>query len=141
MYLNLINRFDPWREVSTLQNEMNRLFDNFGTYEKRAFPAVNLWTNRETATVTAELPGLENKDIKLSVLGNELSIEGERHAESLEENEFYHRQERKVGPFKRTVQLPFPVDDSKIKATLKHGVLTITLHRAEEDKPKKITIS
>lgn len=141
MYVNLMNRLDPWREFSTLQREMNRLFDNFGSSERRAFPAVNVWSNADKAVVTAEIPGMEKNDLTLTVVGSDLLIEGGRKAEPLQEGETYHRQERGVGAFKRMVSLPFPVDDTQINANLKNGVLTITLPRAEEDKPRKIEIA
>jgi len=136
----LLDEFDPWRELNRLQREVNRLVDDFGVTRRRVFPEVNIWTNDDSALVTAELPGIDPKDINLSVKDQNLVIEGERKAKELKEGEKYHRQERGYGSFQRAIQLPFAVNSDKIAAKFKNGVLTVTLPRAEEDKPKKIEI-
>ena len=138
MYFNWMN---PWQETARLQQEMNRLFDNFNIGSERAFPPVNVWSNDDSALVTAELAGLDKDDLKLSVMDQKLILEGTRKAEQLKENETYHRQERGLGDFRRTIQLPFSVDENKISAQFKNGVLTVTLPRAEQDKPKRIAIA
>jgi len=137
---NWLNWMEPWQEMARLQQEMNRLFEDFDFGTRRAFPAVNIWTNDDSAVVTAELAGVDKNDIKLSVVDQSLVIEGSRKAEQLKEGETYHRQERGTGDFKRAIQLPFPVNADKISAQLKNGVLSVTLPRAEEDKPRKIEI-
>jgi HSP20 family protein len=135
------NTMDPWQEMSRLQQRMNRLFDDFNvSAPQQPFPAINLWTDNETAFISVELPGLENKDISLSVLDRNVVLEGKREPEPLKEGESYHRQERGYGNFKRSIQLPFPVNANKVNAKFQHGILTISLPRAEEDKPKKIAI-
>lgn len=139
MYVQF-NQSNPWRELSRLQHEMNRLFDYYGPATRRAFPAINLMSNNETAILTAELPGLQTDDIKLSVIGRELILEGDRKPESATEGQSVHRQERDFGSFKRSVELPFPVSAEKVAAKFTNGVLTVQLPRAEEDKPKKIEI-
>jgi HSP20 family protein len=141
MILNrVVNMMDPWQEMSRLQDRMNRLFDDAAPGGPRLFPAVNLWTNEDTAFITAELPGLDSNDIKLSVLDQTVVVEGNRNPEKLPEGETYHRQERGFGAFKRSIQLPFPLNTEKVNAQFKNGVLTISLPRAEKDKPKRIAI-
>jgi HSP20 family protein len=132
-------------ELDSLQREMNRLFDNSFSYRRRSaptFPAMNIWTNAEGALVTAEIPGVDIKDIEISVVGESLTLSGERKPEAVnDDNEVVvHRQERGFGKFTRTVELPFPVDANKVEAVFDKGVLKINLPRAEEDKPRKIAI-
>ncbi len=140
MYLTNFDELSPLRDVSRLQRDLNRLFNDFTTAPRRVFPAVNLLTGENSVVVTAELPGIEDKDIKLSVTDQNLIIEGNRQEYNLKENETFHRQERTSGEFKRSIQLPFPVSMDDVSAQFKNGILTITLSRAEEDKPRKINI-
>jgi len=141
MFLNrTMTEMDPWQELSRLQNRMNRLFNDADISTQRPFPAINLWTNKDTAMITAELPGLDIEDIKLSVMDQNVILEGNRNPKPLKEDETYHRQERGYGSFQRSIELPFSVDTVKADAKFKNGVLTITLPRSEEDKPKRITI-
>ena len=132
--------WDPFSEFRTLQREMNRLFSGY-TPEQAAYPALNLWSNGDEAVVTAELPGVDPADISLNVVKNQLTIEGERKAETLEEDVVRHRAERGTGRFVRTIGLPFDVENEKVAASYKHGVLKITLPRAEATKPKRIEIA
>lgn len=129
-----------WRELDTLQRDMNRLFSTYGERASADFPSLNLWAGKDEAVLTAELPGIESKDIEISVQDNALTLSGSRKAEELKEGETHHRQERDSVQFSRTVRLPFKVDENKVNASYKNGVLEITLPRAEEDKPKKITV-
>lgn len=137
------NFFPPiWREMARLEREMNRLFST--PFSRLAgtptFPAVNIWTNEDGAYITAELPGMDIKDIDISVVGEVLTLKGERKPDALEEGAEIHRQERGYGNFTRSIQLPFPINVSKVEAVLEKGVLRIILPRAEEDKPRKITV-
>jgi HSP20 family protein len=130
-------------EINRMQREMERLFGaGFPRRFRNApgYPALNVWTNDESALVTAELPGLEAKDVEISVVGNTLTLSGSRAAEALPENARYHRRERGCGEFTRSIELPFPVQAEKVEARLEKGVLQVTLPRAEEDKPRKITV-
>jgi HSP20 family protein len=129
-------------EVDRLQREMNRLFENFDrAFAPTAhFPAVNLWLNEEGAVVTAELPGVDVKDLEINVVGQTLTIFGERKPEAVDKDAVYHRQERGFGKFTRMVELPFGVDASKIQAVLENGILKVLLPRAEQDRPRKITV-
>lgn len=140
----LRRRYIPsmWDEMERLQREMNRLFESIdrGWMPASGFPAVNVWMSDEGAVVTAELPGMEAKDLDIGVIGDTLTITGERKPEELPKDAVYHRQERGAGKFTRTIDLPFQVDSSKVQATLEKGVLRILLPRAEQDKPRKITV-
>jgi len=101
---------------------------------------MNIWTDQDSAIVTAELPGVDLEDIEISVEDDTLTLRGDRQREELEEGVTYHRQERRFGSFLRTFQLPFRVDAEKVDATLKNGVLSVFLPRAEEDRPRRIVI-
>jgi len=129
--------------MDRLQREMDRLFDEIYPERTRtapSYPAMNVWADEDSVLVTAELPGLDAKDIQLDVLENTLTLRGERKPDELPEGARYHRQERGYGQFARSLQLPFKVDANKVKATFKDGVLRVKLPRAEEDRPKKIAI-
>lgn len=132
-----------WREMDRLQREMNRLY-NAG-FEGRSrpapsYPAMNIWTSDDDAVVTAEVPGVDPKDMDISVVGDTLTVSGSRMPDETAEDARYHRQERGYGKFARSIQMPFNVNSNKVEATFKNGVLTIRLPRAEEDKPKKIKV-
>lgn len=132
-----------WREVDRLQREMNRLFENYYPTRTRAaagYPAMNIWASEEGLKVTAELPGLSTEDLDISVVGQTLTVSGQRKRDELPQEARYHRQERGFGKFSRAIQLPYAVDVKKVEATFKDGVLHIDLPRAEEDKPRKITV-
>ena len=141
MWNEFVDRWNPYREMDRIQRQMNRLFDNVYTGVRPNFPAVNVWVNADSATATMELPGVEAKDIKLFALDDILTIEGARKPEEPKAETAYHRQERVYGAFKKDIQVPFKVQADRITATFKDGILTITMPRAEEDKPKKIAIT
>lgn len=132
--------WDPSREIESLRREMNRLFARTSPWEAPEFPAMNIWVRDDDALVTAELPGIDAKDLDISVIGDTMTLSGNRKADELKEGESYHRQERGSGSFARTVRLPFKVEADKVSAKYERGVLQITLPRAEEDKPKKIQV-
>lgn len=134
--------WDPFSELRTLQREMNRLFEGASgaTPGRSGVPALNLWSNGEQAVVTMEMPGIDPKDIDISVLRDDLTVTGERKAEEPAEGVVCHRMEREAGRFVRTVRLPFEVENSKVSASYDKGILTITMPRAEATKPKRIAI-
>jgi HSP20 family protein len=131
-------------QYDLLQNEMNRLFDSFfgrqTPVKRTTFPALNVSQDNDHLYVNAELPGIEVKDIEINVDAETLQIKGERKLEEAEKNVRYHRQERGSGIFNRTIQLPFPVNTEKVSAEINLGVLTITLPKADEAKPRKINV-
>jgi HSP20 family protein len=132
---------DPVREFNRLQQELGRLLNRpAANLEGRTYPLVNVYQNDEKVIITTELPGFDPNDLNLSVQNDVLTIKGVRKPLELKEGERYHRRERLYGEFERAVRLPYRVDADKIEAHFRNGILTITLPRAEEDKPKKIKI-
>lgn len=132
-----------WREMDRLQREMNRLFEDYSPSRVRSapsYPAMNVWTNENGMIVTAEVPGVRPEDIDINVVGETLTLSGQRLLDETGEAARYHRQERGYGKFARTLQLPFPVAVEQVEATFKDGVLSVQLPRAEEDKPRKISV-
>jgi HSP20 family protein len=134
----------PWQEMGRLQREVNQLFsDSFALAGGRTvpnYPAMNVWTNEDGAAITAELPGVNPEDIDISVVGDTLTLSGNRQPEELGDGDTYHRRERGYGQFTRTFQLPFPVEVDQTEAVFEKGVLHLSLPRAEADKPKKISV-
>jgi HSP20 family protein len=130
------------REMNRLQQEVNRVFNGVNNVRRSApsYPAMNVWTGQDGLLVTAEVPGVKPEDIDVSVVGDTLTLSGVRRPDDLNEGGRYHRQERGYGKFTRTLQLPFPVKVEGIDAAFRNGVLTIQLPRAEEDKPRKISV-
>lgn len=124
--------------LSNLQDELDRLFESPLTGWA---PALEVHEDKDSFIVRAELPGLKREDIEVSLHDGALVIAGERKVETVSEGTEVHRQERFYGKFQRALTLPTPVAADKIKAQYKDGVLTVTLPKAEEAKPKQIDIS
>ena len=139
---------DSFRDFGDMQAEVNRLFDNFlgrpaqqpGSMERVWAPAVDVYETVDALMVTAELPGLNEKDIHLSITGDVLSIRGERQWNQEVKPESCYRGERWYGKFERSLPLPMPVQADKVTAKYRDGVLTITLPKVEEIRPKEIKI-
>jgi HSP20 family protein len=131
---------DPWRQMRWLQREMNRLLGQFAPARAAALPAVNVWTNDEGAVVTAELPGVKGDDLDITAAGQTLTIRGERRADQPKGDWTWHRRERRVGSFGRSLDLPFQIDPDKVEANYRDGVLEVRVGRAESDKPRKIAV-
>jgi HSP20 family protein len=122
---------------------MNQLFGDYSTSRVRSaksYPAINIWSDENSALITAEIPGIRKEELEVNVTGDTLTISGERNMDELPDNVRYHRQERTFGKFNRSIQLPYTVDTDKVKANFKNGVLEISLPRIEGEKPKKITV-
>jgi HSP20 family protein len=137
----------PFRELSTLRDEMDRLWEHFfgelPTLEpvrREWAPSLDVSETKNNIVVKAEVPGLEPKDIDISLTGGVLTIKGEKKQEKEEKDENYHRIERSYGTFTRSVRVPQEVQSDKIEATYKDGVLKITLPKSEEAKKKEIKI-
>lgn len=140
MFWNLTNsEYDPFGAVRTLQKEMNRLFSDYDV-KGGSYPAVNIWSSEDQVMVTAELPGMNPDNIDISVVQGQLTISGERKFD-LPEGMDCHRQERGGGSFTRAFRLPFDVNNEKVTAKYRDGILYISLPRLEESKPKKITVN
>lgn len=128
---------DPFEGFKSLQREMNRLFESAS---EDAFP-VNIYGKEDEVLLTAELPGMTPEAINLSVEGDTIKIEGERKSEVPADLKAWHKRERGSGKFFRAFRLPYDVDASKISATYKDGILSVTMPRAEASKPKKIAVA
>ena len=134
---------DIWQEMSRLQSEMNRPFARVGLGTRRApaYPALDIWQDDDCLYVEAELPGLELEDLEILVTGgDQLSIKAGRKSH-LSDGETFHRREREFGQCSRLMTLPMDVDSENVQANLKSGVLTITLPKREETKPRKIAVT
>jgi HSP20 family protein len=135
---------DEISDFDRLRQEVNRLFNVFspGTepFVSRVYPALNLTDDGNNFYVRAELPGVNPQDLDISVVEGQLLLRGDRKIEPEEQKAGYHRRERESGFFRRTIALPAKVDPGKVSASMKNGVLTVTLSRAEEAKPRKITV-
>jgi HSP20 family protein len=142
-------RWDPFRDVMSLQERMNELFER--TMRRRAdeeeglaprawSPAVDIYETDEKMVIKAELPGLKKEDIDIEVRDNTLTLKGERKFEKEIKQENYHRVERAYGSFQRSFTLPGTVKQEAIEATFKDGILEVSLPKAEEAKPKQIRI-
>jgi HSP20 family protein len=145
-----IVRFEPFRDLLTLQDRMNRLFQESyrgqGTEDDWALggtwaPAVDIYEKDNNIVIKAELPGVDPKDVDIRLDNNVLTIKGERKFDNDVKKDNYHRVERSYGVFTRSFTLPTTVDPSGIKAEYKDGVLLLTLPKREEAKPKQIQIS
>jgi len=128
--------FDPFLELERMSKSLSRLMAPKGT----EFPAVNVWEGTDAASVTAELPGIDPKDVEISVKGRSLTLRGSRKADDLAEGEYYQRKERWSGDFERVISLPFDVEAEKVSARYSRGVLTVVAPRAESERPRKIAI-
>jgi HSP20 family protein len=128
---------DPWREFE----RMSRAVSQAGSAVSHDFPLVNVWTSADKAVVTTEVAGLGPEDIEISVADEVITIKGRRNIDPPKTEEVYHRRERWGGQFSKSISLPFRTESGKVEAKYIKGVLTITVPRAEADKPRKITIS
>lgn len=140
----MINRWDPFRDLSVLQDRINKIFnEQAGRSEPastRAWaPVVDILETESDLVVRAELPGLKQEDIDIEVTSESLSIKGERKFEDAAKDQ-YLRVERPYGPFQRSFTIGVPVQPDKVKATYRDGVLEVNIPKAEEVKPKKIQI-
>jgi len=146
IYMELV----PWRpfgELGSVRKEMDRLWNRFPgeTPFARAFteewmPSVDISETEDKFLIRAELPGLEAKDISVSISGEILTIKGEKKKETEEKGEHHYCTERYYGSFQRSFQLPTGVQGDKVEATFDKGVLKITLQKAEEAKKKQIEV-
>lgn len=143
-----IIRWDPYRDLLTLRERMNRLFEDMVTNrgEERDLsasswaPSVDIFETENEVVLTAEVPGIDEKDIEIKVEDNSLTIRGERKFEKETKEENYHRIERSYGSFFRSFTLPSYVDQDKVEAQYENGVLKIQMPKKAEVKPRKVRI-
>jgi HSP20 family protein len=141
-----ITRWDPFREVVTMQNRLNSLFrdlnDSDSPLTTAAFvPAVDIYEDEKKVMLKLEVPGIDEKDLDVSVENNTLTVKGERKFESEEKEENFHRIERRYGSFYRAFTLPSTVDPEHVQAKYNAGVLKLELLKKPEAQPKQIKIN
>ncbi|MEX2141767.1 MAG: Hsp20/alpha crystallin family protein [Pirellulales bacterium] len=138
--------FPQFREF---RDEVDRLFSNLAAHPTvagatrfvtgREFPSLNLWEDNDNVYAECELPGVRSEDLDISVVGSEMTIKG-RRAETAEPQATYHRRERGVGLFSRTLKLPTEIAVDQVQASLREGVLLVTMPKAESAKPRKVQV-
>lgn len=143
--MNIV-RYDPFRELRNLQDEMTRLFAgvaprdrdemNFGAWS----PSVDIFEDKENLVLEAELPGMNREDFELTIENNVITLKGERKFEKKTEGDNYHRVERSYGSFSRSFTLPQTINPEGAKAEFHNGVLRVSLPKREETKARKIEI-
>lgn len=141
---NLI-RWEPFREMLTLREMMDRMIDEvferpFSSVFTGQVPAIDMYQTDNEVVVKAALPGVKADDVQISVTGDVLTIKGEIKQEEEQKSRSYHIREHRWGAFERTIILPTAVVADKAKAEFENGILTITLPKAEEVRPKTITV-
>ena len=140
-----LTRWEPMREMMTLREAMDRLFDDAFTRPLSmsgvsAAPAIDMYQTEDDVVVKATLPGLKAEDVDITITGETLTLRGEYKQEDERNDSNYHIRERRSGSFQRAILLPTDVKADKAKADFENGILTITMPIAEEVKPKSITI-
>jgi len=144
-----IVRWEPFRELHTLQNEMNRLFntafepqrDNGAAVTRRWMPAMDLVETGDHFVLRADLPGMSEDDVKIELEDGTLTVSGERRAEHEGGDEGFYRVERAFGAFARSLTLPTGVDPEGVTARFDRGVLEVQIPKPEERKPRRIEIA
>jgi HSP20 family protein len=142
-------RWEPVRELGTIQNEMNRLFNSFfdtpaqpnGAPLRRYVPAMDLVDTGEAFVLKADLPGLSESDVSIELDDNVLTVSGERKSEHEDRKAGYYRVERSYGSFRRSLTLPEGVDPEAVTATFDKGVLEVTVPKPEQQAPRKVQIT
>jgi HSP20 family protein len=144
-----IIRWDPFRDMVTIREKMNRLFEDAFTARggddkditaSTWMPAVDIFENENELVLTAEIPGIDEKDVEIKIEDNTLTLKGERKFEKETKEENYHRIERSYGSFYRAFTLPNYVDTDKVQAQHENGVLKISMPKREEVRPRTVKI-
>ena len=140
-----IVRWDPVRELDSLQGDMNRLFDRFfegrgGNGNRRWIPAMDLVETEDHLVLRGDLPGVREDDVEIEIKDNVLTVSGERRAEGEEKSQGFYRVERSFGSFSRSLTLPRGVDADSIEAKFDNGVLEVRIPKPAEAKPTRVQI-
>jgi HSP20 family protein len=128
-------RVDPFRDLLEMQSEMSR-----DAVDRVWAPAIDIYETKDDLVVSAELPGVKEQDIHLSIVSDVLSLRGQRMADQQVRDEQYYRIERWSGSFERHIELPIPVQADRVRASYRDGVVEIRLPKVEEVKPREIKI-
>ena len=145
--MTVLTRWDPFREFTTLQDRMNRLFrDNYGEGQEALStstfaPPVDVYEDEHNVTLKIEVPGIDEKDIDVQIENNLLTVHGERKFEKEEKEENFRRVERQYGSFTRSFTLPSTVNPEQVQAHYDKGILKIQLAKKAEAKPKQIKVN
>jgi HSP20 family protein len=148
--MNLVRRTDsiwnPARDLQELQDQINSLFefdltDPSGLFDRHSSPAVDILEEDDGFLITADLPGVDKKDLDISITRNVVTIKGEKHDEASHKDKKHYRTESWTGSFQRTLSLPDMVDPERVEAKLKDGLLTVHVSKREELKPRQIEVS
>ncbi len=140
-----LSRWEPERQMMTLREAMDRLFDDaftrpFGWNGSSSMPAIDMYQTNDDVVVKASLPGLKAEDVNITVTADTLTLRGEFKEDNEDKDATWHIHEQRSGSFERSVMLPTDVQSDKAKAEFEDGVLTVTLPKAETVKPKTITV-
>lgn len=142
-----LTRWEPAREILTLREAMDRLFDDAFTRPlsmrdgwSMAIPAIDMYQNENDVVVKASIPGIKAEEVQINVTGDVLTIKGEVKQDEERKDRAWHIREHRFGSFERSVALPTAVKSDKAEAEFENGILTITLPKADEVKPKSINI-
>ena len=135
---------DPVDSLLSLQRELARVFESpfgfeLGPSGRGVYPAVNVFTDKDGTVLRMEVPGVPPENIQIETHGRTITVSGKREVKA-PENGSFHRRERSVGEFSRSVQLPADVDVSRAEASCKHGILTVRIPKKEEAKPRQIAV-
>ncbi len=142
-----ITRWEPFRDLISLREAMDRLFEESWVRPRAGWLlpteetlAIDMYETPDNVVVKTAVPGVKPEDIDITITGNSLTIVGEAKAEERVEEKNYIRRERRYGRFSRSISLPSGVQGEKAEATFEHGLLTLTIPKAEEAKPKVIKV-
>ena len=146
--MNTLTRWEPFRELSTMRNVMDRFFDEpffdaphmWGRQGEGFSAPLDIIEEQDHYLVKASVPGIDPNDVEITLTDNVLTLKGETKSEGETNEKNYHVRERRWGNFSRTVTLPMGVDSEKVEATHENGVLTLRLPKTESAKPKRITV-
>lgn len=148
--MTFVTRWDPFREMNSLQQNLDRLFQANSDYARgndelmttgSFVPAVDIYEDEHSINLKMEVPGIEQKDIDIRMENNTLTVRGERRFEATEKEENFHRIERRYGSFSRSFSLPNTVDAEKVSADYVNGILQVRLAKRVEAKPKQIKVN
>src|SRR6516162_9143459 len=141
-----LTRFEPFRELVNFQNQMNRIFQDYGRGSDELLtsgtfvPPVDIYEDEHSINLKLEVPGIDEKDLDIKLENNTLTVRGERKFEKEEKEENFHRIERRYGAFARSFTLPNTVDPENVQASYENGIVKITLAKRAEAKPKQIKV-